>query len=315
MKIPGPENRWILYAVLAGLCWGIWGVLTKFISSEITPYSNHLLFTLGMLLTLPFILKKSKDQEVTGRGLTWGILAGVLAAIGNIAAYKAFASGGQAAIVIPVTNLYPLVTIVIALIVFKEKLNRINVIGIFITVPALVLLSGETLLIEDPRAFIEKIGMDLWLLYSFIAILFWGVFSITQKITTNHISAEWAYISFIIASFGLCIIFSLSGWAEIHFDGNTILIGTMAGLLNGLGVLASFAAYHSEGKASTVTTIAGTMQPVFTILLAIIFLKESLDGMEMLGIVLAIIGSSALSFEKSKPNTNEIAVNGVNQIR
>ncbi|MBO0949150.1 hypothetical protein [Fibrella forsythiae] len=48
-------------------------------------------------------------------------------------------------------------------------------------------------------------------------------------------------------------------------------------MLNGLGVLASFAAYSAEGKASKVTIIAGALQPVFTIVLTIIFLHESLS--------------------------------------
>ena len=81
----------------------------------------------------------------------------------------------------------------------------------------------------------------------------------------------------------------------------TLVLGSLAGLFNGLGVLASFAAYSAEGKASKVTTIAGALQPVFTIGLAIIFLNESLSLIESLGIVLAIIGALTLSYEKEKP--------------
>jgi uncharacterized membrane protein len=70
-------------------------------------------------------------------------------------------------------------------------------------------------------------------------------------------------------------------------------------MLNGLGVLASFAAYRAEGKASLVTTIAGALQPVFTIILAIVFLGESLSLLEITGIVLAISGALSLSYERS----------------
>jgi uncharacterized membrane protein len=71
-------------------------------------------------------------------------------------------------------------------------------------------------------------------------------------------------------------------------------------MLNGLGVLASFAAYSAEGKASKVTAVAGALQPVFTIILAITFLKEDLGLIEFSGIGLAIIGSLLLSIEKSQ---------------
>ncbi len=55
-----------------------------------------------------------------------GFIAGCFAIAGNVAVFYAFTKGGQASIVIPVTNLYPLVTIVIAVLAFKEKLNIIK---------------------------------------------------------------------------------------------------------------------------------------------------------------------------------------------
>jgi drug/metabolite transporter (DMT)-like permease len=66
-----------------------------------------------------------------------------------------------------------------------------------------------------------------------------------------------------------------------------------------LGVLASFAAYSAEGKASKVTTIAGALQPVFTITLAIVFLDESLSWIEFTGISIAIVAAFMLSYEKA----------------
>ena len=48
------------------------------------------------------------------------------------------------------------------------------------------------------------------------------------------------------------------------------------------------------------TAIAGSLQPVFTIVLAIVFLKEKLAFIEIIGICLAMIGSLFLSVEKEK---------------
>jgi len=113
--------------------------------------------------------------------------------------------------------------------------------------------------------------------------------------------SEWSYAAFVLTSVLIAIGFLISG--KIHFDvsGKTIWLGAIAGMINGLGVLASFAAYRAEGKASAVTTIAGALQPVFTIVLALMFLNESLQGIELLGIVLAIGGALMLSHEKKKP--------------
>ncbi|QHW00337.1 DMT family transporter [Spirosoma endbachense] len=307
-----PE-AWILYSIAAAFFWGTWGVVAKLISDEVSPFSNHLLFSIGMLLTLPLLLKKVSIVKPNRKGIGWGLMAGILAVTGNVAVYKAFSAGGLAAIVIPVTNLYPLVTIGIALLVFKEKLNWINAIGILLALPAVVMLSGESLLFDNPDAFFETIGLKpgadrRWLLYSLVALFFWGVFSAAQKETTNYISAEWSYMSFIVSSVLIALVFFVFGWAGFAMSTKTLVLGSLAGMLNGLGVLASFAAYSAEGKASKVTTIAGALQPVFTIVFAILFLDESLSIIESLGIVLAIIGALTLSFEKPKTEPNSVII-------
>ncbi len=299
------DRQWLIYSVLAALCWGIWGVLAKFISSDISPYANHLLFSVGMLLTLPFVLKKCTRASANVKGIIWGLVAGVLAIVGNVAVYKSFATGGLAAVVIPVTNLYPLVTIVIALLVFKEKMHWLNGIGILIIIPAIVMLSGQTQLFDHPALFLKSLGLKAWLLFAFVALLFWGLFSAAQKVATNYISAEWSYTSFIVSSVVIALCFLLFGLTDFKFSGQTFWVGSLAGMLNGLGVLASFAAYRAEGKASKVTTIAGALQPVFTIVLALLFLKERLGLVEFVGIALVIAGSLFLSVE----NKNEASVN------
>jgi uncharacterized membrane protein len=294
------KNSWFLYAVAAGLLWGIWGVVAKLISEEVNPFMNHLLFTVGMLFTLPFVLVKCKRASFSGKGIVWGFIAGCFAIAGNIAVFYAFTNGGQASIVIPVTNLYPLITIVIAVVAFKEKLNSVNIIGILFSIPAILLLSGETLLFTNPSAFFKGIGLNTWFLFSIGAIFCWGIFSAAQKITTNHISAEWSYASFVATSVIITIVFLLAGKIQFNASSKTVSLGALAGMVNGLGVLASFSAYRAEGKAAAVTTIAGALQPVFTIVLALLFLKENLSGIELLGIVLAITGALFLSFEKKK---------------
>jgi drug/metabolite transporter (DMT)-like permease len=58
-----------------------------------------------------------------------------------------------------------------------------------------------------------------------------------------------------------------------------------------------------------VTTIAGALQPVFTIVLAMLLLSESLTWLELLGIVLAIVSALMLSFESVKSKSNNLLTN------
>lgn len=292
------KNRsWIYYAIAAALFWGVWGVVAKLISEDVNPFANHVLFTIGMLLTFPLIVNKIRKEKPNTKGIIWGLVSGVLAVIGNVAVFQAFSEGGLAAIVIPLTNLYPLVTILIALLIFKEKLNIINGVGILLAIPAVIMLSGQTLLFDEPATFFKNLGLNTWILFSLIALFFWGVFSASQKLTTNYISAEWAYTAFICSSIILSLLFFVSGKVSFTFSRNTFLLGSFSGMLNGLGVLCSFSAYKAEGKASQVTTIAGALQPVFTIILAIAFLAERITYIEIIGIAIAIVAALALSHE------------------
>ncbi len=300
MKNYFQERMWLVYAILAALCWGVWGILAKFISSDISPYENHLLFTVGMLFTIPFVIKKCKISDINPKGIIWGIIAGILAIVGNVAVYQSFAVGGLAAVVIPVTNLYPLITIAIAMLVLKEKMHWLNGIGILVVVPAIIMLSGQSQIFDNPSLFFSNLGLKLWLIFALIALVFWGLFSAAQKVTTNYISTEWSYLSFILSSVLISIGFVVFGFIDFKFSTQTLWVGSLAGMLNGLGVLASFAAYSAEGKASKVTAIAGALQPVFTIVLALTFLREKLGLIELIGIGLAIIGSLLLSVEKQK---------------
>lgn len=298
------ERLWLVYSVFAAFSWGIWGVLTKFISSDITPFVTHFMFTIGALFTLPLVIRTCKREEVSIKGISLGIGGGILVVLGNVSVYQAFKMGGQAAVVIPFTNLYPLVTIIIALLIFKEKLHWINCAGIFIVVPAIVLLSGQSQIFNDPVHFFQSIGLKAWLVFALLSLLLFGSFSALQKIISGYLSTGWSYISFVTSSVLVSVCFIAFGLIDINFTQKIFWIGSTAGFLDGLGVLAIYLAYHARGKASRVSSIASTLQQVFTILLALIFLKEKIHLAAFAGIVLAIFGALLLSWEHKIVKSN-----------
>lgn len=57
------KQRWLFYTILAALSWGFWGILTKSISSEISPFTTHFMFTIGMLFSLPVVVRKCKVRK------------------------------------------------------------------------------------------------------------------------------------------------------------------------------------------------------------------------------------------------------------
>jgi drug/metabolite transporter (DMT)-like permease len=235
------------------------------------------------------------------RGLFWGFVSGLIAAAGNIFFYLALEDGADTSIAVPLTNIYPLVTIVIAYFWFKERLNLIQAAGIVVAVGAILLLSGEAANLARPLEIIRRISLTPWMLYSLGAMVCWGVFSATQKVSTNHVSAELSYLAWCAAFVPIAL--WIVATKPLNWDMSAAMVwsGLAAGALNGFGVIAAFAAYRYEGKAAIVTPLAAAVQPLVTVVLALLFLGERVGLPETGGIILAIIAAIALSCETKKP--------------
>ncbi len=298
-----PLPAWLVYALVAATCWGIWGVLAKGPSRELSGWMTQILFTFALIPSVIFAACSKHVRTGTDkpRGLFWGFVSGLLAAAGNIAFYLALEKGAETSIAIPLTNVYPLVTIVIAWFWFKERLNGVQAAGILVAVAAIVLLSGEAKNLGDPAAVLRRIGLNAWMGYTLAAMFFWGVFSATQKVSTNHVSAELSYLAWCAAFIPIALWIVATKELNWNMSAAMVWSGLAAGVLNSFGVIAAFAAYRYEGKASIVTPLAAAGQPVVTVVLALLFLGERIGPLEGVGVVLAIVAAVALSFEKQKP--------------
>ena len=293
---------WLLYTLTAATCWGIWGVLSKGPSRELSGWMTQMLFTFALVPSVIFaaLSKNIRTGTDKPRGLFWGFVSGLIAAAGNIFFYLALEAGADTAIAVPLTNIYPLVTIVLAYFLFKERLNLIQGGGILIAVAAIILLSGEAKNLGDPLAILRRISLTPWMLYSLGAMVCWGVFSATQKVSTNYVSAELSYLAWCAAFIPIAIWIVATKPLNWTMSAPMVWSGLAAGALNSFGVIAAFAAYRYEGKAAIVTPLAAALQPIVTIILALIFLGEKIGLLEGAGIALAILAAVALSCE-TKP--------------
>lgn len=290
---------WLLYALTAAVCWGIWGVLSKGPSRELSGWMTQILFTFALI---PSVIVACLSKQVSvgtnkPKGLFWGFVSGLIAAAGNIFFYLALEAGADTSIAIPLTNVYPLVTIVIAWFWFKERLNWMQAVGILIALAAITLLSGEAKNLGRPLELLRRISLTNWMLYSLGAMVCWGVFSATQKVSTNHVSAEMSYLAWCAAFIPIALWIVATKPLNWNMSAAMLWSGLAAGALNGFGVIAAFAAYRYEGKAAIVTPLAAAVQPLVTVVLALIFLGERVGAIEGSGIALAILAAVALSQE------------------
>jgi uncharacterized membrane protein len=290
--------RWLLFSMISALLFGAWAVVSKVTADSISAPLSQALLPIGMLPAALLAWRSPHCREGTDprRGLLFAFITGLLGACGNVAFFSALHSG-KASVVVPMTGLYPLVTVLLARWFMKERLHGPQLVGIALAAGAIVLLSGETDLVRNPARWLQDFKPSSWIFSSGVALLFWGFTGATQKLASTRVSAEFSFIAFGVAFLPV----SLYLIAREKFDGK--LSGSewfwmvLAGVLFGFASLVSFAAYRAGGKASIVTPLIA-LYPAITVLLAVLFLREKIGGIEIAGIVLALAGGAALSMEK-----------------
>jgi len=142
----GPRQKfplWLVYSLLTIALWGGWAAMSKAISDDINAYTNQVLFALGLI---PVMLVVYRSPRLSGgtnrkRGIAYASVTGILGGTGNIAFFKSLMMGGKASVVVPATSLSPVVTVLLAYLVLKEKLTASQKVGLVLAMAAIYLLS------------------------------------------------------------------------------------------------------------------------------------------------------------------------------
>lgn len=155
-----PENRprklplWLIWSLVTIVLWGTWGLVSKIASGGMDAYVNQLLYTAGLAPLLVFVAwtvwkrsqaegGDSEERRAARRmGVFWAFLTGILGGVGNLAFFQAMVKGGEASVVAPVTALFPMVTVLLALIFLRERLGRVQWVGLALAFVAIYLLSA-----------------------------------------------------------------------------------------------------------------------------------------------------------------------------
>ena len=284
--------RWFAATLLALFCWGVWALLGKVIGEALSGAQTQALSTVGMLPVMMLLTfsRQARIGSAKARGSMVAVGAGLLGCAGNVAYYEILKSGEKASTVVPLTALYPLVTILLAVPLLKEKLNRIQLVGVILALVAIYLFN-----VQQDHGFFSR-----WFLIVLIPILLWGLAGLLQKISTNYISGELSTLWFLAASIPAGVVLLMREPLTVSVGSNVLLLVGLLGFSFALGNWAVLDAFARGGKASIITPISGLYSMV-TIPLAIIFLGERVGPRESLGIVIALVAVVAISIESKPP--------------
>jgi bacterial/archaeal transporter family protein len=136
-------SSWMLLSIATVLLWGSWGLESKIIVDRISPWMNQVLFSIGLLPLLGWMLFWKNLRQATGqpkKGAAYGLLTGIFGGLGNVTFYLAL-SQGKASVIVPMIGLAPLITVILALVFLKESINRVQAVGVVLALIPIYLLS------------------------------------------------------------------------------------------------------------------------------------------------------------------------------
>ena len=302
--------RWLTYTLIATAIWSVWGIVSALVSREAAPLVTQVISTLGVVpaALLLFLSPEWKQGTNFKLGILFAALTGLSGSAGNLCLLRALSLQGPISIVLPVSGMFPLVTALLAMLLLRERLNRTQAVGLVVALAAIYVVGIETSgasASEGVRAFHVAALTTPWMFWTFTALVFWGGSAFLQKVSTFYCSSELCTIVFSLVSIPMAVaILLLVPNLSFKLSGKGWLLSILFGALIGIGGLVTFASYR-WGKASVVTPIIG-LYPAITVLLAVPLLREQLDTLRIVSVILALTAGIALSRESDPAARNDM---------
>ena len=286
--------KWILYTLATVLLWGVWSVVCKAVSTALPDWQLQVISLIGVLpivIVLGWMVYQS-NVALDKRMGAISLAAGLLGCLGNLACFRAMSEGGKALSVIPLTSLYPITTVILAMLFLKERPSLIQTLGIGLSLLAIWLFNVAS----------QSELWTSWLLFALLPIVCWGVGGFIQKLATNRMTGEQCAFTFLIGFLPMAFMAFLKdgNWTEI--SASTWGMAVFSGFLFALGNLTVILAYRNDGRAVIVTPAAGLYMLV-TVPLAVLLLHESITWREGQAIIVSVLAVIALCYE-GPPRTN-----------
>lgn len=277
------SRAWLIYAITVTVLWGVWGALIEIPEKAGFPATlGYSVWALTMIPVSLIALKKVKWQlNHDKKSISYGMLAGLLGSGGQLILFQTLRIG-PAYIVFPIISLYPVVTIILSIIILKERAGKKAWIGIVLALIAILLLSY----VPPENSVTEGL---LWLILAITVFIMWGIQAYIIKLASSGMNSESITFYTMSSSIVLTpIAFMMTNFSEYI---NWGLSGSFAAIiiqsLNAVGFL--FFAYAIKyGKAIIVVPMM-SLAPVITVIISLILYSVMPHTIVMSGMIVAFI--------------------------
>lgn len=287
------NNSWILYAALLVLFWGVWGAFSS-LPTTLYGYPDEMVYIIWaftMLIPCFFALRGVKFDRRPIAAF-YGLIVGIAGAGGQLLLFQAL-SVGPAYLIFPIISLSPAITVLMAMAFLRERLRVLAVIGLIAALASLVLFN-----ISQGS---DDVSTGPWLILAILICVAWGVQAYFMKKAASVGVNDGTTFGYMTLSGLLLIPVAIIMMGGIPWDfpwqAPALTAGTQ--VLNAIGALFLVMAL-SRGKASIVAPTTNALAPVLTIILSLILYQTLPTVYAVIGIVLALVGSTLMVYSDEK---------------
>src|SRR5580692_4513827 len=190
------SNRWLRYALLTTLMWGVWGAFTSLPSEHGFP--DTLTYVVWALTMIPPALWAQRHSgqglQRDRRSILLGLAIGLLGAGGQLLLFHAVTLG-PTYLIFPIVSLSPIVTIALSVGLLRERTGKLGIAGIVLAVLSLPLFD------YSPEPGSHSYG--LWFYMSIGVMVAWGLQAYFMKLANASMSAESIFAYMTISGIGM----------------------------------------------------------------------------------------------------------------
>lgn len=281
--------------LIIGLLAAIFYALQQFFATrglrKIDKYFFLLIGNLAMLALFFILSLKSGFTMPSADTFIVLFFVGLIGALALLSFYKALETG-SAAIVSPIANSASMVTILLSIYFFNEKLSFLQLFGAFFVIAGIFLVSFKY---EDVKKLNFKIA-EKGIIFALLTFFGWGVYAFLLKPVVNDVGPILSafYTESAVMIFSIIIFFGkLTGKRKLKFKKNGIKDLSLSAAAIAIAVLL-FSFGIKDNSVSLMSALTGT-KPLFVLALSTFFLKEKTELNQKIGVFLSVFGVMLMS--------------------
>ena len=284
-------GNWLRYALLTTLMWGVWGAFTSLPSEHGFPDTlTYVVWALTMIAPAIYALRRAHSGlQRDARSIVLGLAIGLLGAGGQMLLFRAV-TVGPTYLIFPIVSLSPVVTILMSMILLRERTGRLGMAGIALAVISLPLFD------YSPAAQTHHYGS--WFILALAVMLAWGLQAYFIKLANATMSAESIFVYMMLtALMFIPVAYALTDFSHpINLGLYGPWLAAAVQILNAVGALLLVYAFR-YGKAIVVSPLINAGAPLLTALIALALAGALPGPYKLAGVALALAGALLLSLQ------------------